>query len=529
MIRDIDRLGESPFDVLVIGGGIYGAWTAYDAAMRGLRVALIDKGDWASATSSASSKLIHGGLRYLEQFHFSLVRRSLDERKRLARLAPHRVTPIRFLIPLYRHGRVGRLRLGAGLRVYEWLGGRDQPVDPHVSLARAEVVEQYPFINDTGLTGGLTYGDCQMDDAHFALEIVEGAYRSGAVAANYVQAERLLTTANRVVGARVADRIGKQSFDIRASVVVNTTGMWVPRFDDDSIRPPRIRLSKGAHLVLPPLPTRDAMLIMSHRDSRVIFIIPWYGRTLLGTTDTDYTGPLDQVGVDDAEIDYLLGEANAVIREPQWDRSMIEGRFAGVRALKHEPGKPPASVTREWVLESPIERLLVSIGGKFTSARADASAIVDRALSIMGKDRRQCATQREPLPWSPSEDFAVWKKRATADGVRLGLDPDTAEHVAERYGSEVREIQRLIEDNAALAERIDPRGPFCKAELVYASRYGMAVTLTDLLRRRTPILILSRARRAVVEAAADVVAPILGWSRERREREIEQTLTDWTP
>lgn len=525
MKRDLRLLAGGRFDVLVIGGGIYGAWTAYDAALRGLKVALIEKRDWASGTSSTSSKLIHGGLRYLEQRHFGLVKRSLEERRRLTELAPHRVTPIRFLIPVYRRNRVGRLRLRAGLWLYDRLAGGRQPVDPHEMLSEREVAARYRHIGREGLRGGFTYGDCWMDDAQFTLEIVSGANGAGVVTANYVRAVRFLASAGTVTGASVVDQVTGETFDVDASVTVNATGMWSPPLEAGQ-RAPRLRLSKGVHLVLPGLPSSDAILCMS-QDDRVIFVIPWYGKTLLGTTDGDYDGDPDDVHIDDAEIDYLLDEARAVVAEPRWDRSMIEGGFVGVRALKFEPGKPSSRVSREWGLEYPLPGLLVSIGGKFTSARADASLIVDRIFDLLKKSAARDATTRRPFPWSPTENFTSWQERLEHVGENLGLDPETARWSTYRYGTEVTTIHRLIEETPALAERIDGRLPFARAELVHGARNTMAITLEDLLRRRTPILILSRLDRDVIERAADVISPILGWDDRRRQREVTDVLSRW--
>jgi len=528
MERDLNRLSDGPFDVLVIGGGIYGTWTAYDASLRGLKVALIEKSDWASGTSSASSKLIHGGLRYLEQFHFGMVRRSLDERRRLVRLGPHRVQPLRFLIPVYRHSRVGRLRLRTGLWIYDRLAGSNQPVGPHESMSSSDVLSRHGYLNSDGLVGGLTYGDCQMDDAQFALEIVRGASDAGAVTANYVRAAQLHVSGGRVVGASVVDELSGDTMEIDASVVVNTTSMWAPQFDDASVRAPRVRMSKGAHLILPPLPTNEALLITARSDERVFFVVPWYGKTLLGTTDSGYDGDLDDVRVTQSDVDYLLSEASAVIDAPHWDESMIEGRFAGVRALKYEMGKSLSAVTREWVLESPVDRLLVSIGGKYTSARADAAVIVDRVIRWLGKKPGESPTKTRPFPWSPKDPFPQWLDAVRDAGVLIGMDRETAMHCACRYGSAMQPIHALIRDHVELAERLDPRLPFCKAEIIIAAKESMVVTLEDLLRRRIPMLILSPVDRNVLEEAVRLISPILDWDTERARREIDNVLGKWS-
>ncbi|MEE9270618.1 MAG: glycerol-3-phosphate dehydrogenase/oxidase [Candidatus Krumholzibacteria bacterium] len=528
MIRDSERLREK-FDLLVIGGGIYGAWTAYDAALRGLRVAIIDKGDWGSGTSSASSKLIHGGLRYLEQFRFGLVRRSLAERRRLFELAPHRVRPLRFLMPVYRNGRVGPLRLKLGLTLYDKLAGNRQPVGPHTAMSRDEIIERFPFLEREALRSGFTYGDCQMDDHRFVLEIIAGAVSSGAVAVNYAEADELLTSAGRVAGARVRDCQTNDTFEVRASLVVNTAGPWAAALRVDSTPAPEIRLIKGVHLVLPALPTHHALLVMT-RGGRVFFVLPWYGRTLLGTTDSDFTGDPDQVSVEESDVTYLLDEVNRVLGSTSWSPSDVLGGFAGTRALRKRHGGPAHLVSREWSLQQPARGYLVSIGGKFTSARADAACIVDRVAGALNKPGR-CRTASEPFPWSPGSagvrQYDVWKQVALSEGTRAGLDPETAGTAVERFGTSITNLLSRIEADAALAGRLVPEAPFCKAEIVHAAEHEMAFHLDDLLRRRLPLLILTRLERRTLEEAAALAAPVLHWSPERCRLEVDAVAKKW--
>ncbi len=528
MRRDPEKLGSGPFDLLVIGGGIYGAWTAYDAALRGLKVAVIDKNDWASGTSSASSKLIHGGLRYLQQFRLGLVRKSLDERKRLTALAPHRVTPLRFLIPLYGDSSVGPLRLRTGLSLYDLLAGKGQPVDRHGQLKRSEVERDYPFLRVKGLKAAYTYGDCQMDDFRFVLEIIHGAHKAGAVTVNYAKATELLFEGSRVVGATVTDQITKASLPVNASVVVNTAGPWIPELSGHGSGEPMIRLTKGVHLVMPPLPTDDAMLIMVKRDKRIFFILPWYGKTLLGTTDTDYAGRPDDLRVEEDDVDYLLTEVNRVFREKVWDREAIQGAFAGLRALRNEPGKSPSAVTREWSAAEPRERLLVSVGGKYTSARADAAVLVDRVLAMLGRRPvKEPSTATRPFPWSPGMPFPQWRQRMVEIGRDLGLDEAASESAARRYGTEVEKIFRMIRQEPELADPVVPGLPFTKAEIVHGASVEMTVHLEDLLRRRLPLLILARVTRQTLVDAAALAAPILNWSPERCLKEVDATASRW--
>lgn len=528
MKRNVEHLADGPFDLLVIGGGIYGAWTAYDAALRGLTVALVEKNDWAAGTSSASSKLIHGGLRYLEQFRFGLVRKSLEERKRLTELAPHRVLPLRFLIPIYRDHPVGSLRMGAGLMLYDLLAGKGQPVDRHERLGPAGVLNRYPFLKQEGLRAGYTYGDCQTDDARFTLEIIHGAYAAGAVVANYAEVNELLFEKNRVTGAAVTDRSEGKTIEVRASVVVNTAGPWATELCGDPERSDFIRLTKGVHLVLPPLPARDAILVMVKRDRRIFFLIPWYGKTLLGTTDTDFSGRPDTVRVEAQDIDYLLTEANRIFHRPLWDRSSISGSFAGLRALRNEPGKHPSQVTREWSVEEYRERLLTSTGGKFTSARADAEKLVDRVMALLNRHgQRRSFTESRPFPWSPATNDPEWREKSIRESVESGLDRETAEWGLFRYGSSITAIRALILKEPALASRLVPDLPFCRAEVAHGAASEMALHLEDLLRRRIPLLILSRVQRKTLEEAASIAAPVLGWTAEQCEDEVNAVMRKW--
>ena len=327
----------------MIGGGIYGAWTAGHASRMGLRTALIDKGDWASGTSSASTKLIHGGLRYLEQFKFGLVRTSLKERAELMRLAPHLVRPLRICIPLFRSNRVGPLKLKAGLRLYDLLAGKRRIARAGKGITAGEARAAYPFLNPGELKGGLFYHDCQTDDFRLTLGVVAGTVKAGAAAANYVAAENLTENGGRIARAEVQDRLGGGRFLIRAGAVVNAAGPWVVAGEgfSDGIPSGRVCLSKGVHLVLEGLPTSDALLLMAGRDGRIFFIIPWYGRTLVGTTDSRYTGDPERVRVEPEDVDYLLSRIERYAPALNLDSSSVISCFAGLRG----PGRPARKST----------------------------------------------------------------------------------------------------------------------------------------------------------------------------------------
>lgn len=519
MKRNFSSLARPGLDLLVVGGGIYGAWTAYDAALRGLRVALIERTDWAAGTSSASSKLVHGGLRYLEQFHLGLVRGSLRERRRLTELAPHRVSPLRFVIPAYRGGRVGRIRWRLGLTLYDLLAGADQPVAPHETLAAASLHRRFPFLREDGLLGGFSYGDCQLDDARCTVEIVDGAVGAGVVAVNGAEATRLRRDGDRIVGAVVADRHTGATLDVGATMTMDCSGSWSAGLLTHSPATPRpTRMTKGVHLVMPPLPVTEAFLLLSQVDGRVFFLIPWYGRTLLGTTDTPYSGEPDTVEVLAADVDYLLEAANAFLTHP-WQRRDVQASYAGLRVLPNASGAP-TNVTREWSLDVPAPGLLRSVGGKFTTARADAARAVDQVMTSLAQPTGARPTEERRFPWAPSGDFGDWLQGATTRGVALGLDPLTARTAALRFGSGVEALHARLAAQPDLAARLDPTLPFCRADVVHAVEQEMAYTLHDILRRRIPLLLLTAPTAGVIEDAAALAGDALGWTPERRQEEV---------
>ena len=539
MKREFGKLGDGPFDLLVIVGGIYGAWVAYDAALRGIKVVLVEKKDWAAGTSvartatavqaagtsSASSKLIHGGLRYLEHFRFGLVRKSLEERSLLNRLGPHRVEPLRFVIPIYSDARVGRLRMRIGLSIYDRLAGKHRRVARHRSLNKAELLQQFHFLNPRGLKGGLTYGDSLTDDARLTLEVVDGALQAGAIAVNRARATELLADGPAIVGARVEDGESGASIDIRAAVTANCAGAWSNQLVE-SVQPsaaPPLRLSKGAHLVLPPLPCDDAFLLISKRHGGVVFLIPWYGRTLLGTTDTEFEGNPDRLQVEQASQAYLLAQANHVLKDFPWREADIISSFAGIRTLPGSTGSS-SEVTRELKIEEPLPNLLLRAGGKLTSARVDSAKVVDLAMERMGLQRSRSITGDQPLPWCPAGSYQNWLRETLIEGLELGLDEMTVNTCQRRYGARITRLFEILADAPGLSARIVPDAPFCLAEIVHAARHEMARGLEDVLRRRMPLVLVSKLSQETLTLAAGLMGPALGWSDQRKQDEVASLL-----
>ena len=522
MKRDFPRLAGSQFDLLVCGGGIYGAWTAYDAALRGLSVAIVEQGDWGCATSSASSKLIHGGLRYLETYDFKLVRKALAERKMLLEMAPHRVWPLRFGVPVYAGSRIGTLRLKAGLMLYDILAGLPAADMGHLHFKQRSFSEHFPCLDIAGLRGGFTYGDAQTDDARLVLELIAGAMNAGAVCVNHCKLIGSIATTGsnetngRVSGAKVQDSLTRTSAEIYARQIVHTTGQWIAAAEQGR---EWCRLSKGIHLVMPAISADGALLLTAQSDGRVFFLIPWYGMTLLGTTDTDYRGDLDHVAVEPEEVAYLLAEANHVLKTA-WTEKDVVGSYAGVRVMKQSDQASPSSVSRDWELKTDSNGLHYSIGGKLTSAREDAACIVDTVCARLGVDV-PCATRSRPFPWVPEADFSGWSVATSDRASQLGIDQDSAKWLIRRHGKRVNEVLSMVAQDAKSAERITPSLPFIYADLLFCARNEMVIHLDDLLRRRMPLLILAQLAEGTLRRIAATVAPVMGWDEAAMVREIE--------
>ncbi len=522
MKREFERLENGGFDLLVAGGGVWGAWIAYDAALRGLSVVLVDKDDWASGTSSSSTKLIHGGLRYLEQLQFGLVRRALDERQRLSRLAPHRVRPLRLVLPVHSSDRVGGTRVGLGLWLYDRLAGRHSPVERYRWHGRSATAARWPHLAVDELRGAYTFGDCQTDDARFVIEIVSGAVAAGAVAVNHARLDELMVDNGRCHGAMIEDVESGRILEVRAQATVLAAGAWVPKLlarADPRICLP-LRMSKGVHLLLPRLPVGDGILLPATQDRRVLFALPWQGHTLLGTTDTAFDGDPDQVRVEQADVDYLLDEARRALAGQVWTAADILGSFAGLRVLHAGGGEEATSrISREWYLATPLERLFVPVGGKFTSARADAAEVVDRIMVASGRPLAPSPTATRRFPWAPAQPFNTWRAQQLSVALTLGFDEETAEGLLLRYGSQVTRIFERVQAETGLAERIVPRLAFARAEVAHAAEDEMGRDLVDILRRRLPLALLGSLELRSVTDAASLAGRVLGWSDERQRHE----------
>jgi glycerol-3-phosphate dehydrogenase len=527
----VAALASEPFDVLVIGGGITGAGVALDAATRGYSVALVERADYASGTSSRSSKLVHGGLRYLQNFDLGLVREALLERQINVNLAPYLTRPLRFVVPAFDGARLDRL-VGLGLNAYDVMAvdrlRRRSPLgrrraEPDWSPARhrvisgAEVVELIPALANRAPTGGYLFYDCQTDDARLVLTVLAEAERFGAVCANRLEAVGLLEERGRAVGARVRDAVSGDELEIRAANVVNATGVWADRLRPaelhDEAEVPVIRPSRGTHLLLPgaALPM-VAGAIVPAGDGRTIFVLPWLGQTLIGTTDTDHDDA-DHVRPVDEDVAYLLDAVNAFFATDFGPGDLV-GAYAGVRPLISS-GDPRKSVdiSRKAELYETSSGMVTITGGKLTTWRRMAKQTVDRIAERDGSDVK-CITHEVPLgmPVAP-EDL-------------LAAPEESREQLAGRYGHVAHDVLALGAVKPGLLEPILPGRPDLLAEAVHAVRREQALTVGDVLLRRTRLgLTAARGLLApgsgAIERVADAIGEELGWDPARRAREAD--------
>jgi glycerol-3-phosphate dehydrogenase len=536
----IERLRALQFDLAVVGGGITGAGIALDAASRGLKVALIEKGDFASGTSSRSTKLIHGGLRYLAQMRFRLTREALVERSVLQRLAPHLVQPIPFLFPIY-HRRLEVWRVNTGLWLYDLLAGLRR-TRFHRQLSRDEVLRRAPGLRAHDLRAGFVYYDAQTDDARLVIEVLKAAVSHGAVVVNYVAAERILTADGRAFGLIAHDVLDDRDFEIRARKIVLATGVWLDEVlnRDRPGAPRRVRPAKGVHLIVP----RDRLdlqlaVVFPTPDDRLMFVIPWLGATLIGTTDTDYQGPLDEPRATRADLDYLLGVVNAAFPEAHLTDDDVISVQAGLRPLIDTGESTTAAVSREDRIFENADGTIGIAGGKLTTYRRMGRKAVDLVVSRLldeGVLRRRLRSRTGSLPiggYPARRRFGrlgrfIRRRRGDAapslDGG--GVAPEIAQRLWQRYGANWQAVVELIADNRALGQRVVPEQETLAAEVVFAVRHEMARTLLDVLARRTHVALFDRHQgRTAAPAVARLMAYELGWDDAETARQIAEFAT----
>jgi glycerol-3-phosphate dehydrogenase len=521
--KSLARFHREQFDLAVIGAGINGAAVARDAAMRGLNVALIDRGDFAGATSSRSSKLIHGGFRYLPQGQFKLVYEALRERERLRhRTAPHLVHPIKFLFPVYRGRGFNRFTMGMGLTLYD-LFARAPFSEWHSSLNAAEVRETEPALSRVGLTGGAMYFDAWADDARVTFENVLDADLHGAAVANYTAVDSFGMSGGRIASASVRDLLGGAAGEVRAKKFLNAAGPWVDeirRLDDPSSQP-CVRLTKGVHLVFARtvLPVRESIVLADER-GRIVFVMPHDRYVLVGTTDTDFAGDPASVRTEIGDVEYLLAVLAESLPGIKLTSADVATSFAGLRALVREKdGAAPSSVPREEVILESASGLITVAGGKFTTHREIAEKLVDRVIKRLGRRAGTCLTLATPLPGARSP--AAGDDSGGGTAAMRAIPSAAAEILKARYGTRAPLVARIASRRPELAEPLSRNCPALGAEVVHAVSSEMAHSVGDFLIRRTSLSWRSPLEaEAAAPAVARIMAAELGWDRAREGAEV---------
>ncbi|TVQ64784.1 MAG: glycerol-3-phosphate dehydrogenase [Spirulina sp. DLM2.Bin59] len=530
-MRNFANLEKTPFDVVIIGGGINGAGAARDAAMRGLKTVLVERGDFASGTSSWSTRLVHGGLRYLEYFELPLVRESLREREVLLQTAPHLVKPLLLTVPIYRERSRPYWKIQAGMCLYDLLS-YDKSVPKHRMLPKTECQQLFRSLDQENLLGAAQYYDAQAAYAErLCLENIFAAQTAGATVCNYMAVTDLAVADQRIAALTCVDQRTGETYTLKTherTMVINTAGPWVDRvlgLTPQGVRSPRkIGGTKGSHIVVEPFPgaPETALYVEAKTDGRPFFIVPWLGQVLIGTTDIRFEGELDPLKADDGEVDYLLTETNLIIPTANLTRGNVTFTYAGVRPLPYQTGKNPGALTRKHILfdhqKEGIHNLISLIGGKLTTYRHVGEELVDKIYRKRGEVAPPCPTLTTPLPGCilPT-DLRI---QARIDAKENRVSPETIHHLFTLYGSQAEQVLALVDEDPALAAPITAKLPDIQAQIVYAIRQEMAVTFEDILRRRTTIALQDGYGLTALGVLAQVAQDYCGWSGEECDRQI---------
>ena len=526
-----NRLGSEQFDVIVIGGGVVGAGAALDAATRGLKVALVEARDFASGTSSRSSKMFHGGLRYLEQLNFSLVREALRERElMLSRIAPHLVKPVSFLYPL-QHRVWERPYVGAGLVLYDGMamaGKYDMGVPRHRHLFKRQIARIAPDLKVDVLHGAIRYYDCQVDDARLTMVVARTAASHGALIAPRVKVTGFLREGERVVGVRAEDLETEEQFDVRARVVINAAGVWTDEIQSmvggrGSLN---VQASKGIHLVVPRDRIRSEAGFITKTEKSVLFVIPWGRHWIIGTTDTPWDLDKAHPAASKADIDYLLNHVNTLLNDPL-DHDDVEGVYAGLRPLLKAESEATSKLSREHTVVTPVPGLVLIGGGKLTTYRVMAKDAIDAAVptlrDLTGSSVRESITDRVPL--AGAQGFETRTNQRVMLSRKTGIPVGRIDHLLGRYGGLVDEVLDLVRERPELAEPLPGAEDYLSVEVVYGVTHEGARHLDDMLTRRTRISIETFDRGvSAAEPAARLMAGELGWDEARTADEVDHYL-----
>jgi glycerol-3-phosphate dehydrogenase len=551
---------ERPFDLLIVGGGVTGASLAWDATLRGLSVALVEKRDFCHATTAASSKLIHGGLRYLQNLELGLVRESLRERRLWERNAPHMVDPLAFLVPTRGKGLKSTAALSVGLTIYDWLAyDRNRIEDPdkhiprHRRLARGEAVAMEPGLASTHLTGAMMYHDCQMHaPERLALELLLGAVDRGARISNYTEVTEFIRDGNRIAGARVRDSLPGSdgtAREIHARVTINAAGPWADRLMGalhGGAGARRLIRSKGIHVITRPITQRHAVAVPGKGGH--FFILPWRGRSLIGTTDTVFDGHPDDFSVTERDIAQFLAQVNEGYPAGALRREDVLHFYGGMRPLVEDQTKVKAGAAADGgaegsdsytasraaeILDHEKEEGLAgamsAIGGKWTTSRHLAEQVIDRVLTKLGKPARPCVTADTPTPGGA--EIGRWSEFVMDAAARYGpmFGEAEARYLARQYGSVLHRVASLAQVDPALAEPVAESREEPAAAIVWAVREEMAVTLEDVVFRRTGLGTVGHPGAAGLKRAAELMARELGWDEAEQRRQIAEVEARFRP
>ena len=510
----IHALREDEFDILVIGGGINGVGIALDGASRGLKVALIEMADFASGTSSKSSKLVHGGLRYLEQYDFKLVREALQERELMvATLAPHLVKPVSFLYPLQEKLKE-RTYVGAGMALYDALRGFKRALPWHKHISQKELSEVAPSLRLDLITGGYQYFDAQVDDARHTMMIARTASKYGAVITTRTICKSLIRDGRKVQGAVIIDSESGEEISVKAKCTIMAAGVWTDRlYESFGIKPGyRVRMSKGAHIVVPGSAIKSNTGVIIKTDLSVLFIIPWGDKWIVGTTDTDYEEDPASPLATREDVNYILAQANRVL-EPKLDKSQVIGVFAGLRPLvSSDPDSSTTELSREHVVDHPVPGFVTIAGGKYTTYRVMSEDAVDSAVADLRRIVPDSCT--ESLAIIGADGYSVLLNKADDLASDYQLPTASILHLLERYGSLFNEVlEPSILDKSWLA-RLIPELPYLRAEILYSVTHEGARSIDDVLSRRTRICFEAKDQGlSVVNEVGEIIAKVLGWSK----------------
>ena len=515
----LKSLATENFDILIIGGGVTGAGAALDAASRGLKVALVESQDFASGTSSRSSKLIHGGLRYLEQYDFKLVREALHERELLVTtLAPHLVKPVGFLYPLHEKYRE-RTYVGAGLALYDILRGFQRALPWHKHLSEKKIAEIAPSLRGDLINGAIKYFDAQVDDARHTLSIIRTAARHGAVVASRVECEELIREGKRVTGAKVRDLISGKLITVSAKVTVMCAGVWSDQLHENfGIKPGyKVAMSKGAHIVLPKSAIKSNDGIILKTSESVLFIIPWADKWIVGTTDTPYKADRNNPIATKEDVEYIVDQANRVIL-PKIDSAQIIGVYAGLRPLvANSDTSKTTKLSREHIVDRPVPGFVSVAGGKYTTYRIMAKDVIDLAVNDLRRIVAESVTDK--LPMIGADGYFALEQQRTQLAELSGLTEQSITHLLNRYGSNIDDVLAIIAQDKNLGEQLTDELPYLKAEVIYAVTHEGAQSVDDVLSRRTRISFEANdGGESLASQVATLIAPVLGWDATEKKK-----------